>query len=201
MLWANRELGRCRWARGRPDRGSCTPAGRRDRRTYRGRYSVRGDLPDADGWCGTGSDRVGRFLGRAGRWDIDRPGQLSGGEHDRHQSLVAVDTLFQALAGAAHPTQQFTAVGRASLRIATSTGQHQRIDIIGDRFAPGLSRMMTGQDLRGRRDVLVDMLVGDRNRGFTGIGFAAGQHLEQHDAGGIDIRPGMGASRGQQFGW
>ncbi len=43
--------------------------------------------------------------------------------------------------------------------------------------------------LRGHRHGLVDVLVGHRQRRVRGVRLLAGEHLEQHDARGVDIRP------------
>ena len=52
----------------------------------------------------------------------------------------------------------------------------------------------------GGGHVLVDVLVGDLDRGVALVRLAAGEHLVEHDAGGVHVRAGVGAAVDDELG-
>ena len=60
-------------------------------------------------------------------------------------------------------------------------------------------RRQARHELRRRRHVAVDVLPGDVDRPVAVVGHPAGEHLEQHDAGGVDVGARIGVAVGDQL--
>ena len=85
----------------------------------------------------------------------------------------------EAQADLVEAAHELPAVAGAEVRVPAGGPQDQVIQ--GGRDAV--------RQLRGHRHGLVDVLVGHRQRRIRGVRLLAGEHLEQHDARGVDIRP------------
>ncbi len=111
---------------------------------------------------------------------------------------VVHDPGGQRLAGAPDPVQERPGVARALLRIARRRRTDQRVEVRRDAVqgpAP------VGVDPVGRlRDVLVHVGVRHLDRRVAGVRLLAGEHLEQHDAGRVDVGAGVGVAVLDQLG-
>ena len=86
--------------------------------------------------------------------------------------------------------QQDPRVGRAVVAVAGGGAGDERVDVRRD----------AGDDPRRRRDVLVHVLVGDLDRGVALVRLAAGEHLVEQHAGGVDVRAGVGPAVDDELG-
>ena len=59
---------------------------------------------------------------------------------------------------------------------------------------------MSGDDRGRRRDVLVDVAVGDLDRALALVRLVAGEQLVEDDAGGVDVGAGVGAAVDDELG-
>ncbi len=88
------------------------------------------------------------------------------------------------MADPVHLVEQHSGVGWPLAAVPGGGPRDQRVDVPGN--AVDL--------LRRRRDVLVDVLVGDLDRRLAFVRLAAGEQLVEHHAGGIHVRAGVGAT-------
>ena len=84
------------------------------------------------------------------------------------------------------PGQEAAGVGGRSRGSRIRGVDDQFVDLAGDPTDPRARR----------RHPAVHVLVRDVHRRFALIGRAPGEQLEQHDAGGVDVRTLVGAGRG-----
>ena len=85
---------------------------------------------------------------------------------------------------------EFGGIGRAVLRVLRRRPQHKRVQ----------TRAEAGNDVRRRRNRVVDVTVGDLDRHIVGIGLSAGEHLVEHDADRVQIGTCIGAGSGDELG-
>ena len=81
-------------------------------------------------------------------------------------------------------------IGRTVLGILRRRPQHERVQ----------ARAEAGNDVRRRRNRVVDVTVGDLDRDFVGIGLSAGEHLIEHDADRVQIGARIGSGPGHELG-
>ena len=124
-------------------------------------------------------------VGRRGRVQVQpwRLAQaLDAGPHHAGQPA----RLGQALPDVMDRAQELARVGGAPGRIPAGGREHELVD----------RRRDAGRH-RGRgRDIGVDVLVGDRERGVAGERQPAGEQLEQHHAGRVDVSARAGGPAG-----
>ena len=85
--------------------------------------------------------------------------------------------------------EELTSIRRPAVRIAARGLGDEPVDLGRD----------VGHQLRRRRDGLVDVLVGHRQRAVASVRLGPGKQLEQDDACGIDIRTGVPAGAPDLF--
>ncbi|SNQ48326.1 hypothetical protein FRACA_2390007 [Frankia canadensis] len=132
-----------------------------------------------------GGERLG-VVGRAGRRGVHQADALDlAGE-----AGVVLHLLGQVRRDPRQLLQQGRAVRRAAVGIARGRPQHQPVQFRGDTLDHG------GR----RRHVAVDGLVGHRHRGRPAVRELAGERLEQHHPGGVDVAAGVGGAVGDLLG-
>ena len=83
-------------------------------------------------------------------------------------------------------SEQHPGIVRAFGGVPCGGPGHQRIEIGRDRTWGSIARRW--------RHILVHVRVGDLDRRLAGVRLAAGEQLEQHDPGAVDVGPGIGAA-------
>ena len=141
--------------------------------------------------------RIGRLrarrrcrAGRGGPAGRERRGGTAGRELGRHahvddEGVVRVDERTrrrQRGAHAAHVGEEVEGVLVAERGIPARSRDDQRVDLRRDVAADG----------RRGRDVAVHVLVGHAQRALAGVRHLPGDHLEQQDAGRVDVGPAVG---------
>ena len=107
------------------------------------------------------------------------------GYRDRdHDRLLQVDRR-RRLRNRTEQLQKCGGVRRSLIRVSAGRCEHDVVESVAD---PDAGRRRT-------RHVLVHVPVGDRDRLGAGERGRAGEHLEQHDAGGVDVGTLVGDAR------
>ena len=86
--------------------------------------------------------------------------------------------------------QELPGVTRAQLGIPAGRERHQRVQ----------RGRKPRHDARRRRDDLVDVLVGHRQRGIAGVRLLAGEQLEEHHPGRVHVGARVGGPAGHLLG-
>ena len=128
--------------------------------------------------------------GRGGPAGRERRGGSAGRELGRHahvddEGVVGVDERTRRRQGRAHAAdvgEEVEGVLVAERGIPSRRRDDQRIDLGRDVAADG----------RRGRDVAVHVLVGHAQRALAGVRHLAGDHLEEEDAGCVDVGPAIG---------
>ena len=116
-----------------------------------------------------------------------------GGAHRREvdgELGVVADAVGQRLRDPVQLVQQDAGVGGPGGAVAGGGAGDERVDV----------RRQPGHPLRGRRDVVVHVPVGDLDRGLALVRLAAGEQLVEHDAGGVHVGAGVGAAVDDELG-
>ena len=116
----------------------------------------------------------------------DRPGRGQVGQ----QVVVAGDAVVEGVADTAHLVEEYAGVGRSQGGLACGGAGDQRVDVRRD----------AGRRGRGRRDVLVDVLVGNLDRALGLVRLVAGEHLVDQHAGGVHVRACVGMTVDDELG-
>src|SRR5213076_2598513 len=108
------------------------------------------------------------------------PGRVrlgGGGREVGGQLLVVPHTAGQGLCDPVDLVEQDAGVGRALGAVAGRGAGDERVDVRGH----------AGRETGGWRDVLVDVLVGDRDRGLARVGLLAGEQLVEDHAHRVHV--------------
>ena len=119
-----------------------------------------------------------------------RAGHRTGRGEVRGELRVVGEVLVERGPHPADLVQQHPRVGGPQLPVPGGGAGDERVDV----------RREPADHQRGRRDVLVHVLVGDLDRRLALVRLAAGQHLVEHDAGGVHVRAGVGAAVHDELG-